>query len=215
MLNWLKGLWNKLPFKYKFTIRYYHEQFLDEDDMSAKERRRLRIKNMTTVVKPRDLHFRCPYCGQAHEMYLRQGIRITQNHACEYAVAMWLNGTPVPFPSDQWNDMQYDYIDDPRQNITCTECGEHDFFWKWNLAFYNPLTFFEMDHEHLCHCGGEMYMEHLPGTDQYALRCERDTCRWVKPDSKVSGAPGGTPSGAEQEGELQYELRTYRERSAD
>lgn len=214
MLNWLKGLWNKLPFKHKFQIRYYHEQFLENNEVSEQERRRQRIKNMSHVIPPRDLHFRCPYCGQAHKMICSPNIQVGQDHAQGYLLQMSVDGVAVGFPSSEWNDVQYDLIDRPECEVVCEECGEKDAFWKWNFAYHKPLVFFEMDQEHLCHCGGEMYMEHLPGTDQYALRCERQSCRWVKPDSKVSGAPGQTQVGAE-EGELKYELRTHRERSAD
>ncbi len=68
--------------------------------------------------------------------------------------------------------------------LTCSECDGTGTTNDWIRAFEDPTIFFEM--ELLCHCGGELWMDQIPGTSQYGFVCEK--CNWVKPNAKVSGA---------------------------
>lgn len=114
--------------------------------------------------------FRCPECGQAHEMIVKDS-KFTMN---KEMTELKINGEPF-----------FDGAGiDGDQDVTCGECeGTHD-IQNWILAFKEPLRFFET--EQLCHCGGELWMDQIPGTRNYGFVC--DDCNWVKPKAVVSGA---------------------------
>ena len=68
--------------------------------------------------------------------------------------------------------------------IVCAKCDEELSLMDARNAFNEPGQFF--DAENLCHCGGELWMDNVPGTKNYAFVCEK--CDWVKPRVAVSGA---------------------------
>lgn len=118
--------------------------------------------------------FRCPSCGQAHEMELDGKTLITMNKEMN---TIFVNG-------EELTDGQTLQVGGC-ETIKCHECHESDHTpEEWATAFTDPLKYFDM--EALCHCGGELWMDQIPGTSSYGFVCE--DCNWVKPKAKVSGA---------------------------
>ncbi len=114
--------------------------------------------------------FRCPQCGQAHEMIVGEH-RLTMN---KEMTELYMDGEKDPEGLDITGSLL----------VTCTECNEESPVETWKDAFDEPLMFFEM--EQLCHCGGELWMDQIPGTRNYGFVC--DKCNWVKPKQVVSGS---------------------------
>ncbi|MNO96162.1 hypothetical protein D3C76_878240 [compost metagenome] len=187
-----KWFW-KLPFVWRFKYDYYHEQFIPAPP--PKEPKTLpyvkyEVHDSGDIIwNPYDTpHFRCPHCGQAHELrftYDAEDLRLKQNAMLD---KVWLERyenrvLTDTYESDtqefrnyvsrMWNEM----------DVPCHSCRETAPKWRWAHAYQNPLLYFET--EHVCHCGGEMYLEPDPLGNHY-LRCE--DCGWVKPGSAVSGA---------------------------
>jgi RNA polymerase subunit RPABC4/transcription elongation factor Spt4 len=115
--------------------------------------------------------FRCPKCGQAHEMKWADTV-LTQN---KEMTKIFVNGTEA-------ENVQVT----PTLEVTCNNCNETNTVEEWFDAFAEPLKYFEMEHGQLCHCGGELWMDQIPMTSSYGFVCEK--CEWVKPNQKVSGA---------------------------
>lgn len=117
--------------------------------------------------------FRCPSCGQAHKMIV-DGAVVTMN---EEMTILTVDGQVL----EQGQEIELMFPDD---YLTCPECDGTGTTQDWVRAFEDATIFFEMDL--LCHCGGELWMDQIPGTNQYGFVC--DKCNWVKPNAKVSGA---------------------------
>lgn len=115
--------------------------------------------------------FRCPSCGQTHEMRTAPNECYTMNNEM---TNMSYNGDDVISELEML----------PSVSAECPECNEANDFANWARAFKEPLVFFET--ENLCHCGGELWMDQIPGTRNYGFVC--DDCNWVKPKAVVSGA---------------------------
>ena len=116
--------------------------------------------------------FRCPNCAQAQEMMMTNGDeQYTMN---KEMTEMYYEGKQLVEP--------FQCI--ASEPMTCRACDETSDFENWVTAFNDPLAFFEM--EQLCHCGGELWMDQIPGTRDYGFVCEK--CEWVKPHKRVSGA---------------------------
>lgn len=115
--------------------------------------------------------FRCPNCGQAERINFN-GMVITQNEEM----------TKVYVDGEERKGIKLA----PGFEIECHKCPEGNPSEKWMEAFEEPLMYFEMEHDQLCHCGGELYMDVIPGTRKYGFVCEK--CEWVKPKKEVSGA---------------------------
>ncbi len=116
--------------------------------------------------------FRCPNCGQAQELNV-QGVQIKMNEEMD----------TMTFQKEGKDISPMTVI--PNENIQCHKCLDQSFMTEdWIEAFEDPLKFFEM--EELCHCGGELWMDKIPGTTSFGFVCEK--CEWVKPRKRVSGA---------------------------
>lgn len=113
--------------------------------------------------------FRCPNCGQAHEMEFNC-ILLNMNETMN---ELYVNGTKATHLT----------ISNLNMEVICSHCNEASKIKEWIEAFEEPLKYFEMDN--LCHCGGELWMDNIPNTKTYAFVCEK--CNWVKPKQIVSG----------------------------
>lgn len=187
-----KWFW-KLPFVWRFKYYFYHEQFIPAPP--PKEAKRLPdvkydvIDTGDIVYNPYSGgQFRCPYCGQAHELrftYETYDLRLKQDMMLS---TLWLERYK---DGKFFNDYRSDNAIFKRAmnaltnliDIPCHICRETAPKWRWTHAYQSPLLYFET--EHICHCGGEMYLEPDPLGNHY-MRCE--DCGWVKPGSAVSGA---------------------------
>ena len=118
--------------------------------------------------------FRCPVCGQAHEMHITVDdvtTVITMNKEMD---ALYVNEKHVPAGTLKV---------DGDIEIACPKCTMKNRVQEWIIAFDDPTMFFDM--EQLCHCGGELWMDQIPGTSKYGFVCEK--CEWVKPNRVVNG----------------------------
>lgn len=113
--------------------------------------------------------FRCPQCGQAHEMVTA---KYTFTMDKEMTKILVDDIDPTGGIHITWNE-----------EVTCKECSTANDIQDWVTAFEDPLMFFDM--EQLCHCGGELWMDQIPGTRNYGFVCEK--CNWVKPKAVVNG----------------------------
>lgn len=132
--------------------------------------------------------FRCPSCGQGKEMYFKgtRGERLhvvmeddmeKVNHVF-YKYTHYREGA-----EDKFLKMIPKVIG---QEIDCPRCPEAHTLEQWLEAKTDTLKYLEMEDGQLCHCGGELWMDQIPGTTQYGFVCEK--CEWVKPKKTVSGA---------------------------
>lgn len=190
----MPGWFWKLPFVWRFKYNYYHEQFVTP--ISTEEAKKTLPYVKYDAHEDGDIvwnpyaggHFRCPYCGQAHELrftFEAEDLRLKQNPTMD---TVWLerirNGVTERFNEDE---REYDHYVHALANmikIPCHHCHETAPKWRWTHAYQNPLLYFET--ENICHCGGEMYYQGSPGTDRFGLICEK--CNWIKPGSAISGA---------------------------
>ncbi len=116
--------------------------------------------------------FRCPSCGQARRMPSRNG-EYYQPMTMDITFSLIKNLPPVIVTELNVCDV-----------VVCPVCDQPNISVSWKEAWDNPMKYFEADN--LCHCGGELWMDQVEGTPQYAFICEK--CGWVKPKSAVSGA---------------------------
>ena len=116
--------------------------------------------------------FRCPACGQAHVMRV-DGFHLEMNKEMN---VLTIDGAKLSEGSKL-------YVPEGHM-VSCEECDEANLSENWVLAFEDPTMFFDM--EALCHCGGELWMDQIPLSNQYGFVCEK--CNGVKPNAKVSGA---------------------------
>lgn len=142
-------------------------------------------------VEPKDWHFRCPNCGQAHAMVVDEvkQLSIEQTPNGSYAVKVKII-TPhatheATINQDLWHDMLDENLTQPGSLMYCPACAKDAPRWQWNDAYHSAFKYFDMDSDQLCHCGGELFMDQIPGTNRFGLICEK--CNWVKPRATVSG----------------------------
>lgn len=114
--------------------------------------------------------FRCPSCAQAHQMKIDDQTIFTQN---KEMTTLYLNQ----------NEVESDTTLRSNPDVACTKCHEVNPLKLWEDAFADPGRYFDADN--LCHCGGELWMDQIPGTSTYGFVC--DDCKWVKPKHTVSG----------------------------
>ena len=119
--------------------------------------------------------FRCPKCGQARRMTIREG-ELYQPMTMDKTYKLIEGKAPVLVT-------EFDFINNFAV-IKCHACDEGSPSVDWKDAWDNPMKIFDADN--LCHCGGELWMDQVPNTPHYAFICEK--CDWVKPKSTVSGA---------------------------
>ncbi|WP_422661653.1 hypothetical protein ACK8P5_26385 (plasmid) [Paenibacillus sp. EC2-1] len=147
------------------------------------------LKEEVPYVEPVTWHFRCPCCGYAHKMFLTADIKLKQDETLNnlYIEVTNLAGLHIV----PYGPMFHQLIEGksseypPEIEIPCMHCGEESPRWKWHDAYKNAYRHLDMDGDQLCHCGGELYMEQIPGTPKYGMVCER--CSWVKPRAIISG----------------------------
>lgn len=135
--------------------------------------------------------FRCPKCGQAHKMMmitseayvvLTQNDRMTETYLNVDAGALGM--TRVPSDHPDFDPIVQSIEQYPAEGmIACDECKGIAPAKDWFYAAEEPLKFFET--ENMCHCGGELWMDKLPGSDRFGWTC--DDCGWIKPNALVSG----------------------------
>jgi hypothetical protein len=149
---------------------------------------------------------RCPNCGQAHSMTVeyKGDVYLVKLNEEMTEQTLFVNGVPADGKNPKREEWIKQFEKIPVDTVVkCDECHEvkttvqrvvkdgdmtteklkHNTIKDWLDAFEDPLKFFEM--EQLCHCGGELWMDHIPGTTQYGFVCEE--CNWVKPRATVSG----------------------------
>lgn len=152
------------------------------------------------------MHFRCPECGQAHEMLFpvnnnAELVILTQSQTMsEVYVNVAFGDNLSRIPEDhpdyetiakQINAYVIEYDDSGRRikknipdtKVRCRKCEKESPIKNWFEAFDEPLKYFET--ENMCHCGGELWMDKLPGSNRFVWSC--DDCGWVKPNAVVSG----------------------------
>lgn len=134
--------------------------------------------------------FRCPDCGQAHKIVVEfqdgeQGLLELSKDAKD--MKLIIHGQEIT-EDHEFRDAYEQKIDsiNQEQEIICPECKFGDTLANFIEAHEDPLKYFEV--EHLCHCGGELCMDNIPGTNKFGWVCEEEDCRWVKPNAVVSGA---------------------------
>lgn len=133
--------------------------------------------------------FRCPGCGQGKEMFF-QGTRGERLHMkmsddMEKVEDIFWKHTHHHTPESQERFLKMI----PKvigQEIECPRCPEAHTLEEWLEAKTDTLKYLEMEDSQLCHCGGELWMDVIPGTKNYGFVCEK--CEWVKPKKVVSGA---------------------------
>jgi predicted RNA-binding Zn-ribbon protein involved in translation (DUF1610 family) len=141
--------------------------------------------------------FRCPHCGQAQEIVLNE--RMSVINVNEKKDGHGLEGTYLAVQGslpDTWTEVNREAKDEfklmivqfyPTGDIPCVnpDCGELEHIDNWLKTWEDPLYSGHLESENLCHCGGELWMDKIEGTNQYAFICE--DCGWVNPNTKVSG----------------------------
>lgn len=125
--------------------------------------------------------FRCPDCGQAHRLDVTQSIRVEMNKEMTEKTYFYLDVSVTN--ENELFDVKDTIQKNPEYNASCNNCDVTNPVHKWMHAFEDPLVYFEM--ENLCHCGGELWMDQIPGTSSYGFVCE--DCNWIKPKAVVSG----------------------------
>lgn len=140
-------------------------------------------------VEPKDLHFRCPTCGQAHRMVIDKEARIelSQSKDGEYQIFGRIGDRVHVDPERGFMSFIDAELADTKTVVSCDDCGDSNERWKWHDAYHNAFKWLEMDGDQLCHCGGELIMEPV-APNKYGLQCEK--CRWVKPESDFSPGDG-------------------------
>lgn len=135
--------------------------------------------------------FRCPKCGQGKEMHYRgtrrEELILTMKNTMEEIEEIFYKHTHYrPEAAKERVDQYLAMLEKNQdQTIKCPSCESNEYtLEQWREAKTEPLKYFEM--ENLCHCGGELWMDQIPGTTSYGFVC--DKCNWVKPNAKVSGA---------------------------
>jgi hypothetical protein len=119
--------------------------------------------------------------SEAH-VVLTQNERMTETYLNVSAGALGMTRVPKDHPD-------FDVIVESIQNypadasVICDECHTTSPAKYWLEAVEEPLKFFET--ENMCHCGGELWMDQLPGSNRFAWTC--DNCGWIKPNAFVSG----------------------------
>lgn len=139
--------------------------------------------------------FRCPCCAKVSK------IRLTKGHSLLISKDMdklWLVKEPIRLAGlNEWipNDLgvmahlletKELELDTQGDNfLECPSCSTWSKFEAWNHAWNFPGDFFNADQ--LCHCGGELWYDPIPGTNKYGLVCE--DCGWVKKGRTISSSP--------------------------
>lgn len=134
--------------------------------------------------------FRCPNCAQC------QTIEVTLKNGEKYEIIMNKEMDKVTFKNDIMTiDPEHALHESVmnrikgetslEQHIECPKCNEVEALEQFFDAKENTLNYHEMSDDQLCHCGGEMYMDNIPGTTKYGFVCE--DCNWVKPKKVVNG----------------------------
>jgi hypothetical protein len=134
--------------------------------------------------------FRCPKCAQGKTVTVRgsrrEVITITMTDDMREVEEFFHKHTHIREDEAKRTYMRKILNNRKDQLCECPKCKESHTWGKWEDAKYNALKYFEMDDPQLCHCGGELWMDNIPGTTAYGFVC--DKCNWVKPRAKVSGA---------------------------
>lgn len=134
--------------------------------------------------------FRCPSCAQAHE------IRVVLKNGEPYAVRQNKEMTEVIFHNGmieidkdhalhESTEKRIKEETDMEQLVECPECQEVNTLANYIEAKVDTLKYHEMNDDQLCHCGGELWMDQIPGTPKFGFVC--DKCSWVKPKKVVNG----------------------------
>lgn len=146
--------------------------------------------------------FRCPSCAKVYKLPLNKNYSILANKDMNK-----FNVVKEPFFKDGNLAKAFcnlllevssiheaiDFVESKGErlastNIECPACKEENSIDDWDQAHKEPMDFF--DAEHLCGCGGEMWMDRLPYSNKYGLVC--DECGWFKPNFVVSGSADAT-----------------------
>lgn len=138
--------------------------------------------------------FRCPKCAQSRRMELKlpNEEKATLRNSKDlkemkmFIVAGDDDFIGVEVAEDHPQRKEYEQLlmqVDREQIICCFSCQIEEKLNEFILAFSNPMDYFEADN--LCRCGGEFWMDNIPGTKDYGFVCEK--CNYVKPKEKVSG----------------------------
>ena len=132
--------------------------------------------------------FRCPDCGQGKEVsfIIPAGVpvRLIMKDEMDEVETVIVDGEGEAAESPE--TFVETFKTSEEQDIECAKCSETHTIEEWRDAHAEPLKYFEMENEQLCHCGGELWMDQIPGTRTYGFVCE--DCDWVKPKKVVSGA---------------------------
>jgi predicted RNA-binding Zn-ribbon protein involved in translation (DUF1610 family) len=186
----------KLPMMWRLKYEFYHEQFVPpvKVEVHKKDLNHIHYEGITgdwdlisnTYSIP---EFRCPHCGQAHELrfaYRGEDCRIHQN---ETLTVVWIARYEKNQLIEQLKPGTYEYncvsgILGDMMPIPCHLCRETYPKWMWADAYMRPELYFE--EEALCHCGGEMLWQGSPGTTRMHVVCEK--CGWVDPRQTIDGA---------------------------
>lgn len=148
--------------------------------------------------------FRCPSCAVQWKLPLTSGYSVLA-HPHSTGMKLTIEREPITFFSkvDDVEDLvdlaqkltKHDLALDTHGDhyLTCPSCKEDSKFEEWLKAHEHPSDFFEADQ--LCHCGGELWWDRVPGKPQYALIC--DKCEWVKPKARLSGSASTTEGSIE------------------
>jgi hypothetical protein len=135
--------------------------------------------------------FRCPDCGQGKEIGFKgkegENILLTLKNTMDGIESVVSEGEV--FTEEESFEAFKQQLDkaDQEQSIECEKCHVDRYTLnEWKEAKTDTLKYLEMEDNQLCHCGGELWMDQIPGTTSYGFVCEK--CEWVKPKQRVSGA---------------------------
>lgn len=134
--------------------------------------------------------FRCPNCAQCQsiDLVLKNGEKYKVIMNKEMDKATFSNGILTIDPEHALHESVSKRVKEEislEQNIECPKCNEVSTLEKFLDAKENTLNYHEMPDNQLCHCGGELWMDNIPGTTKYGFVC--DKCNWVKPKKVVNG----------------------------
>lgn len=132
--------------------------------------------------------FRCPNCGQSQKMKVslpnNEEMTLYMDANTEQ-YAMVVGGALHPKSEEKGQFYKEQLLNTDASQLTqCHNCYDTHEIEVWIEAYKVPLKYFEM--AELCHCGGELWMDQIPGSNKFGFVCE--DCEWVKPNKVVSGA---------------------------
>lgn len=185
-----------LPLTWRFKYKQYHDQWIEPEPEPEEHT----LPDVDYEVAYGDLYynpykggrFRCPYCGQAHELkftYDARDLTIKQNKQLTERYIEEVDKSSIVHQTFKYEEgsESYDQLITKvfnEMDVACWTCRKTAPKWRWTHAFDKPLLYFQT--EEICHCGGELYYQKIVGTDSFGMVCEK--CGDYDKNKRMSGS---------------------------